>query len=186
MAQQENCPHFEEAMKPVAYFVRHGSTKLNDEGRFRGPTDIPLDENGKDQAKQLAEYFKGRQFSGAYSSSKKRSKSTLDEILKKAKAPKAKVVKDFDAWNVGDLAGKPKDEDNLKIVKHYQDNPQEKIPGGERLNDFRKRLDPKIMMAIHKGESSEHPTISAVHSSTIHQISHLFHGDHQKVKVRPL
>jgi alpha-ribazole phosphatase len=173
-------------LKAVAYFVRHGSTELNDAGKFRGPIDASLDEKGKNQAEELANFFKGRKFSAAYHSSKKRTKQTIDPILEGLKSKvKPKMVKDFDAFNVGELAGKPKDEENLKKIRYYQANPGEKIPGGERLNDFRKRTDPKIMMVIHKGESSKYPALAVVHSSIIHEISQLLHGDHNKVKVAP-
>lgn len=173
-------------LKPVAYFVRHGSTELNDAGKFRGPIDVPLDEKGKEQAEGLGDFFKGRKFSAAYHSSKKRTLQTLESILEKTKSKvKPKMVKDFDAFNVGELAGKPKDQENLATIRYYQDHPDEKIPGGERLNDFRKRADAKIMMAIRKGELSKYPSISVVHSSIIHELSHLLHGDHNKVKVAP-
>lgn len=173
-------------LKPVAYFVRHGSTELNDAGKFRGPIDASLDEKGLKQADELGDFFKGRKFSAAYHSSKKRTLQTIEPILEKSKSKlKPKMVKDFDAFNVGELAGKPKDKENLSIIRYYQDNPDKKIPGGERLNDFRKRVDPKIMMSIHKGEASKYPSLSVVHSSIIHELSHLIHGDHNKVKVAP-
>jgi broad specificity phosphatase PhoE len=173
-------------LKPVAYFVRHGSTELNDAGKFRGPVDVSLDDKGKEQAEGLADFFKSRKFSAAYHSSKKRTLQTLGPILEKSKSKiKPKMVKDFDAFNVGELSGKPKNEENIATIRHYQNNPDEKIPGGERLNDFRKRTDPKIMMAIRKGESSKYPTLSVVHSSIIHELSHLIHGDHNKIKVAP-
>jgi len=174
-------------MRAVAYFVRHGSTKLNDAGKFRGPLDVDLDENGQKQTKDLADYFKGRSFSAAFHSSKKRAKQTIIPIIKKSARPKMKpkMVKDFDALNVGDFAGQPKSPENLEAIKHYQEHMDEKIPGGERIQDFRARTDPKIMMAIRKGDEAGEPTISAVHSSTIHEVSHLLHGDHNKVKVQP-
>src|SRR6266478_7068420 len=110
-------------LKPVAYFVRHGSTELNDAGKFRGPMDIPLDEKGKKQAEAVGDFFEGRKFSAAYHSSKKRTKQTIGPILEKTKSSiKPKMVKDFDAFNVGDLAGKPKNEENRKIMQHYQEH----------------------------------------------------------------
>lgn len=173
-------------LKPVAYFVRHGSTELNDAGKFRGPMNISLDEKGRQQAEELANFLKARKFSAAYHSSKKRTKETLDPILEKSKSKvKPKMVEDFDPFNVGELAGQPKNKENIDKIRYYQDNPDEKIPGGERLNDFRKRTDPKIMRAIHKGESSKYPSLSVVHSSIIHELSYLMHGDHNKVKVLP-
>lgn len=171
-------------MKLVAYFVRHGTTKLNQQNAFRGPINVELDEKGQKQADKLADYFKNRNFSSAYHSPKKRAKQTLDTILKDRDVD-TKSVKNFDPLNVGEFAGKPKSEENVEKMRYYQDNPEEKIPGGERLSDFRKRTDPKIMMVIGHGDEAGKPTISAVHSSIIHEVSHLLHGDHQKVKVRP-
>jgi broad specificity phosphatase PhoE len=171
-------------MGVVAFFVRHGETQLNKDKAFRGPLDVELDDSGKKQADTLADFFKDINFSHAFSSDKKRTKETARRVLGKRKT-KLKVVKQLDSYDVGDLAGEPKDEDNLKIVKYYQEHPDEAIPGGESINGFRKDADPEIVMVIKKGEKAKKPAIAFVHSSIIHEISHLIHGDHQKVKVRP-
>jgi probable phosphoglycerate mutase len=42
------------------YLSRHGRTHWNALGRFQGRTDVPLDEVGRDQARQLAEQLRGR------------------------------------------------------------------------------------------------------------------------------
>jgi len=170
------------AHKLVAMFVRHGSTELNDAGKFRGPLDVDLDEKGKKQAGEVADQLKGRSVGPVFISSKKRTKQTADIALP---GKKAKVVKDFDALNVGDYAGKPKNDENMKAVVHYQNNPDEKFPNGESINDFRKRVNPKIRMAIKRGEEGRHPSVSFVHSSIIHQVGHLLHNDHNAVKVKP-
>src|SRR5487761_215709 len=170
-------------LRPVAYFVRHGSTELNDAGKFRGPMNISLDGKGIKQAEELSNFLKARKFSAAYHSSKKRTKETLGPILEKSQSDiKPKTVHDFDPFNVGELAGEPKNKENIDTIRYYQEHPDEKIPGGERLNDFRKRVDPKIKMVLKKGESSKYPTLSVVHSSIIHELSHLLYGNHNKVK----
>ena len=39
----------------ILYFVRHGETDWNVKKKIQGKTDVPLNENGKQQAKELAE-----------------------------------------------------------------------------------------------------------------------------------
>jgi len=171
-------------MSVVAYFVRHGETGLNKEKAFRGPLDVELNEDGHKQAEELRDFFDDSSFSSAFTSDKKRTKATAKTVLGNRKI-RLKKVKQLDSYNVGDLAGQPKNEANMALVKYYQEHPDEVIPGGESLNQFRKDADPKIMMVIKRGAAASEPAIAFVHSSIIHEISNLLHGDHQAVKVQP-
>jgi broad specificity phosphatase PhoE len=176
----------EQAPKLVALFVRHGQTVANKEKRFRGQMEIPLDDAGRQQARDvrgfLANHLGGQQLGAAFRSSKDRTRETADITLGPGKA---KVVKNFDALNVGKFSGQKKTDENMKEITHYQKYPEQKIPGGERINDFRERTDPEIKMALAEGERSGRPSIVFAHSSTIHEVSHLFHHDHNAVKVSP-
>ena len=51
------------------FLIRHGETNWNKEGRFQGQIDIPLNENGKDQARKTFEYLRNISFNKAFSSS---------------------------------------------------------------------------------------------------------------------
>lgn len=42
----------------TVYFIRHGETDWNREGRFQGSRDIPLNDEGRAQARRLAEAWK--------------------------------------------------------------------------------------------------------------------------------
>jgi broad specificity phosphatase PhoE len=172
--------------KLVALFMRHGQTLANARNEFRGPLNVLLDSVGKQQAIEgrgfLASYLGTQPLGEAFRSSKDRTKQTADIVLGPGRA---KVVKNFDSLNVGKFAGQEKTPENIKKIEYYQVHPEEKIPGGERINDFRKRTDPEIMAAVHSIDKTGRPSISFVHSSTIHEVSHLFHGDHNAVKVSP-
>ena len=48
----------------ILYFVRHGETDWNVKKKIQGKTDVPLNENGKQQAKELADMLLERCVSG--------------------------------------------------------------------------------------------------------------------------
>lgn len=50
----------------ILYFVRHGETDWNVKKKIQGKTDIPLNENGRRQAEQLAKELKNRQEAGTF------------------------------------------------------------------------------------------------------------------------
>lgn len=67
------------------YFVRHGETEWNVKKKIQGKTDIPLNENGVQQARALAERLVGEQLPAArvYTSPQLRAAATA-EILAEA------------------------------------------------------------------------------------------------------
>lgn len=171
-------------MRLVAFFIRHGDTDANDENIFRGDIDYGINKEGQEQAEDLVPYFEGRKFSGAFASSRKRTQQTLAPLLA-SKGMQATVTSRLDSLDTGDLAGKPKSDENLKILKHYRTHPEEKIPGGERVQDWRNRVDSELLMLIKRGEESNAPIIAGVHGSVIKELSRLLTGDMNKVGVMP-
>ena len=68
------------------YLVRHGQTQWNLEQRFQGLIDVPLDQDGKNQAHQLACELKDISFDKIYASPLLRAKETatiLNQYLNK-------------------------------------------------------------------------------------------------------
>jgi broad specificity phosphatase PhoE len=61
--------------------VRHGRTAWNQTGRFQGHTDIPLDEEGRAQARRLAARLGDERFDAAFSSDLARARETAETIL---------------------------------------------------------------------------------------------------------
>jgi probable phosphoglycerate mutase len=60
----------------IFYFVRHGETAWNAEGRICGPTDVPLSDVGRHQAELLARRFASIPVEALYSSPLRRSMHT--------------------------------------------------------------------------------------------------------------
>ncbi len=62
-------------MKEI-WWVRHGSTDWNEEKRWQGYTDVPLNERGRFEAECLARRLRGIKFDGVWSSDLSRSMET--------------------------------------------------------------------------------------------------------------
>jgi probable phosphoglycerate mutase len=60
--------------------VRHGETDWNREGRFQGHADPPLNDLGRDQARELAATLGGEEVSAVYASPLKRAFETAELI----------------------------------------------------------------------------------------------------------
>ncbi|HUD44341.1 MAG TPA: histidine phosphatase family protein [Patescibacteria group bacterium] len=62
------------------YIIRHGETDWNVQHRIQGHTDIPLNENGRAQAKEAARLLKDVKFDLAFSSDLLRAKETAEIV----------------------------------------------------------------------------------------------------------
>jgi len=169
--------------KILAYFVRHGSTALNDSNSFRGESDPPLDENGSQDAEEVKQFLGGKDFGEVIGSDKLRVQQTAGIVLEKQHKLPVLTPK-LRPWNVGYLTGLSKDTHGSEIDK-YQENPDMVIPRGESLNQFRGRVNPVIKFAIKRGFETGLPSLVFAHSSIIHQVGHLLHGDHEAGLVKP-
>jgi broad specificity phosphatase PhoE len=63
-------------MRRIIYLSRHGETDWNAEGRWQGHTDQPLNENGRNQARALAEALRSTGLSGVVTSDLVRARET--------------------------------------------------------------------------------------------------------------
>ena len=60
--------------------VRHGQTDWNLEGRYQGQSDVPLNENGRFQARTLAQKLQHHPFAAIYTSDLERARETAEII----------------------------------------------------------------------------------------------------------
>ena len=125
------------------FLIRHGETSWNKEGRFQGQIDIPLNENGKNQAKKTFEYLRNISFSKAFSSSMNRPYETARIIIQNNKDLKIEKIDSLIEINHGLWEGKLEIEIKEKwpsLLKNWHEKPEEVImPEGESIKDVSKR-----------------------------------------------
>jgi len=131
--------------------VRHGETAFNATGTFRGHADVPLNETGLRQAQLLGLNLSSEKIDIVYSSSLQRAVKTAEAI---AAPHKLKVIVteglqeiDFGRWQGVSLAEVK--ENYKELYQDWLDTPEQvRFPGGESLEDVRKRALPFVQDAV--------------------------------------
>lgn len=134
------------------FLLRHGQTDWNVEHRVMGDKPIPLNTNGKAQARAVAKLFKDIQFDAVYSSPVKRAIQTAQPILKGRDTISLFEEPGFAEINYGDWVGRLFSE--ITELKGYFEQPLNvPIPNGETLENVQKRAITAIenMRAKHNG-----------------------------------
>lgn len=135
------------------YFVRHGKTEWNLEGRYQGSKgDSPLLPESYTEIKELADYLKNINFAKIYCSPLKRTLTTAQELLKNLDQPGLKIEANpaFMEFNLGKMEkmkftdAEAKYPEQVKNFRHHPDKYDPTIINGESYEDLFKRMTPKI------------------------------------------
>ena len=132
-----------EKNKPTICFMRHGHTPFNSttgdslDSRIRGWLDVPLDDEGKKQAKGQAQKFKNLDVKEIYSSPLKRALYTAQAVADVTGAP-IKSTPWLLPWDLGDWAGDPVRQ-HIKELEDLQHHIDKAPPGGKPFEEFYKR-----------------------------------------------
>ena len=125
------------------YFVRHGETLWNAEGRIQGHTDIGLSERGEEQARMVGRRLSGVRFDAAYSSDMSRTTDTARAILGDRNTP-LQSVPELREYNKGVFEGLTVEEYREKFPVLYTaslvNDPDFAPPGGETIRQCHARL----------------------------------------------
>ena len=167
----------------VAYVVRHGDTALNDQNRYRGQKDIPLNDKGKQDARALAKFMANKPIGQAWTSDLSRARDTAKEILK-GRGIKAVSLESLRPLDAGKFTGKKKD-DHVEDMKYYHENTDARIPGGDSIDGMNKRVRTPLLRALRAGVRTGKPSLISAHSSVIHSLGNLLHEDHKHALVEP-
>ncbi|WP_432360104.1 histidine phosphatase family protein [Sporosarcina sp. UB5] len=142
----------------VIGFVRHGVTAWNKEGRAQGSSDIPLDDEGIDMAKRVADRLSTEQWDIIYTSDLQRAKKTAEIIAEKL--PGVELVEDARLREIGGgkVEGTTEAERIEKWGKDWNQldmgfEPLESIisRGMESLNEIKKKYAGKRVLVVSHG-----------------------------------
>jgi probable phosphoglycerate mutase len=160
--------------------VRHGETEYNVERRLQGWIDIPLNKNGREQAKKVAERLKEEVIAAIYSSDHKRAHTTARHIAN-AIGIKAKKRTALRENRMGVLEGWQWEKEPNKYLediwnKHqfaYANTELDWRPeGGESIREVNNRIQ-KILDHIEQGHEDE-AVVVVTHGGTINRILEIY------------
>jgi broad specificity phosphatase PhoE len=122
--------------QPEVWLARHGETDWSADGMHTGLTDIPLNENGREAARQLADTLAGQHFDLVLTSPLQRARETCELA---GFGEVAEVDPDLREWDYGDYEG-------ITTAQIRESRPGWKIftdgcPGGETLAEVGARAD---------------------------------------------
>jgi len=126
------------------YLVRHGTTVLNVQNRYRGRRDIPLDAQGYQDAVDAARRLSSVGLTAVYTSPLRRAIATAQIIADAAGVPDLRILHGLNNLDYGAWEGMTADEAaayNPEAFALYRASPNEAVcPQGERLLDAQRRM----------------------------------------------
>ena len=141
-------------MKTTIYLIRHGQTVDSEEKKYKGHIDVPLSEEGAEQARRLGEYMTGMLVDGShpangldnvFCSDLSRAVSTA-EYISWSFGLKPHVMPEIRERNFGRWEGMTFDEIRAEYPEEFdawEDDPLKFSPvGGESTEDVRDRIMP--------------------------------------------
>ncbi len=124
------------------YIVRHGQTDYNKEHRIQGRLNIPLNEAGIEQAKNIADSLKNIHFDVICYSPLIRAKQTADEIYKKHDSAEFIEAPEIIERDFGDYEGESSNVEPPYYGLWDYSLESKSIKGGESMADIKKRVFP--------------------------------------------
>lgn len=141
------------------YLVRHGTTTLNVENRYRGRRDIPLDAQGYQDAVDAARRLSRVDLTAVYTGPLRRTIATAQIIADEARVPDIRILHGLNNVDYGAWEGMTADEAaaiDPEAFALYRTSPSRAAcPVGERLSDAQQRMMDALALigSRHAGEA---------------------------------
>ena len=134
--------------------IRPGATEFDEQGRIKGSLDMPLSDQGRRQARALAEQLAGTQMQCIYTSPCESARETAKRLAA-GRDVRIKVMDSFRNIDHGLWHGKLIEEvrrNQPKVYRRGQETPDEVCPpGGESIREAKTRVLKTLKKVVRKG-----------------------------------
>ena len=138
------------------YVFRHGQTDFNREGKAHGRLDIPLNEIGRAQARELAAALSDAGLEVIYSSPMSRTRETAEIVAERHKGAEIRTHDGLKERDVGVMQGRVAETEFPDLYQKMYDPDFAPPGGGESFNDTRRRVLGAVMEIV---KTTERDTI---------------------------
>jgi broad specificity phosphatase PhoE len=126
------------------FLIRHGTTTLNVQNRYRGRRDVPLDAQGWADAVDAARALSPMGVAAVYAGPLRRTINTAQVIADECRIPDVRILHGLVNLDYGEWEGMTSEEAAMfdpEAFTRYKEAPNEAVcPNGERLTDAQKRM----------------------------------------------
>lgn len=126
------------------YLIRHGTTTLNVQNRYRGRRDVPLDAQGWADAVEAARALSPLELAAVYAGPLRRTINTAQVIADECRIPDVRILHGLVNLDYGEWEGMTSEEAAMfdpDAFQRYKERPDEAVcPNGERLTDAQRRM----------------------------------------------
>jgi len=171
-------------MARIIYLSRHGETDWNAEGRWQGHTDKPLNDNGRGQARALAETLRGTGLAGVVTSDLLRARETAEIVAAALGLPIDYVDPDLRERTIGVFEGLTREECERLHPGHWAAwiERREPPPGAEGHASLGARVTGAIARAAERIKRSDLPLLLVTHGGAMRAA--LAHAGHEVPPIK--
>jgi broad specificity phosphatase PhoE len=160
------------------FFVRHGQTAWNEQGRWQGWLDSPLTQLGIEQAKEVAADLRDKHFDAAYTSDSERARTTA-EIICSGHGLTPVATQLLRERNYGGYEGLSSEEIEARFPgSRFQEERDTRDdwrpPQGESMIEVRQRL--KTFLRVKSASHQDQTVLAVTHSGVIRALDSLISG----------